>query len=312
MSLHPQVSEFLQQLAAADLKPIEQCTPAEFRRMLRDLTTAAADVEHVAFVENCTAQGPGGPIPLRIYRPSPTDVLPALVYFHGGGWVGGDLDTHDALCRAIANAADCAVIAVDYRLAPEHKYPAAVEDAFAATCWTRQHAADMHIDARCIAVGGDSAGGNLAAVVSQMARDRHQPGPCLQVLLYPIIDYDLTTPSYKKYAEGYPLSRAGMQWFWRHYLPLAADARHPYAAPSRATDLRGLPPALVVTAEYDVLCDEGEAYAERLLSAGVPTELARYNGMIHGFIARPSVFDSARDAIAQIAAAVKRAFASVR
>ena len=166
------------------------------------------------------------------------------------------------------------------------------------------------IDGRRIAVGGDSAGGNLAAVVSLMARDRHQPAPCLQVLLYPIIDYDLTTSSYQKYAEGYSLSRAGMQWFWQHYLPREEDAQHPYAAPLQATDLRGLPPALVITAEYDVLCDEGETYAERLLAAGVPTELTRYNGMIHGFIARPNLFDSARVAVAQIAAALKRAFTS--
>jgi acetyl esterase len=168
----------------------------------------------------------------------------------------------------------------------------------------------LHIDARRIAVGGDSAGGNLAAVVSQMARDRCQPALSLEVLLYPIIDFDFSTASYQKLAEGYSLSRAAMQWFWRHYLPREEDAQQPYAAPSRAADLCGLPPALVITAEYDVLCDEGETYAERLVEAGVPTELTRYNGMIHGFIARPSEFDAAREAIAQIATALKRAFAS--
>jgi acetyl esterase len=310
MSLHPQVSEFLQQFAALGLKPIEQSTPSEFRQMLRAMLWAAGDVEHVAVVEDRTAPGPAGPIPLRIYRPLPAGTLPALIYYHGGGWVGGDLDTHDALCRAVANAAQCAVIAVDYRLAPEHKYPAAADDAYAAAGWAREHAAELQIDGRRIAVGGDSAGGNLAAAISLMARDRHEPIPCLQVLLYPIVDYDLTTASYKEFAEGYTLSRAAMQWFWRHYLPHDGDARQPYAAPLQSTDLRGLPPALVLTAEYDVLRDEGEKYAERLLAAGVPTELTNYHGMIHGFISRPKLFDSARAAIAQIAAALKRAFES--
>jgi len=266
--------------------------------------------EPVAAVEDRAAPGPAGPIPLRIYRSKPTGLLPTLVYFHGGGWVGGDLDTHDGLCRAIANAAECTVISIDYRLAPEHKYPAAVDDSFAASCWVQQHAAELKIDGSRTALGGDSAGGNLAAVVSLMTRDHHLPAPCLQVLLYPITEYDLTTSSYQKFAEGYSLSRASMQWFWRHYLAREGDAKQPYAAPLRATDLRGLPSALVLTAEFDVLCDEGEAYAERLRAAEVPTELTRYNGMIHGFIPRLNQFDSARVAVAEIAAALKRAFAS--
>lgn len=310
MSLHPQVLEFLQQQAALGLKPLEHCTPAEFRRMLREGLAMEVEPEPVAVVEDRAAPGRAGPIALRIYRSKLNGLQPTLIYFHGGGWVGGDLDTHDGLCRAIANAAECTVISIAYRLAPEHKYPAAADDAFAATCWARQHAAELNIDGSRIAVGGDSAGGNLAAVVSLLIRDHQLPNPCLQVLLYPIIAYDLTTGSYQEFAEGYSLTRAGMQWFWRHYLPREEDAEQSYAAPLKATDLRGLPPALVITAEYDVLRDEGEDYAARLSAAGVSTEFTRYNGMIHGFIPRINQFDSARVAVAQIAAALKCAFAA--
>jgi acetyl esterase len=310
MPLHPQVLKFLEQQASLGLKPIVQCTPAEFRRMMLDGLASPGESEHVAVVEDRAAPGPAGPVPLRIYRPTPTGRLPALIYFHGGGWVGGNLETHDGLCRAIANAVNCAVIAVDYRLAPEHKYPAAAEDSFAATCWVRDQAAALDIDGRRIAVGGDSAGGNLAAVVSLMARDNHQPAPCLQVLLYPITECDLTTSSYRRFAEGFLLTRAAMQWFWCQYLAREEDAKQPYSAPLQVKDLGGLAPALVLTAEFDVLCDEGETYAERLRAAGVPTELTRYNGMVHGFIPRLNLFDSAQTALVQIATALKRAFSS--
>lgn len=312
MPLHPQVLSFLKQRVALGLKPVDQCTPDEFRQMMVAGISKPDYRESVTVAEE-TANGLAGPIPLRIYRPSnvasnAVAPLPALVYFHGGGWVGGNLETHDGLCRALAAAAECTVIAVDYRLAPEHKYPAAAEDAFAATSWVREHADRLKIDGRRIALAGDSAGGNLAAVVSLMARDRQVPSPCLQVLLYPITDYDLTTGSYSQYAEGFGLTRAAMQWFWRHYIAREEDTYQPYASPLRSKDLRGLPPALVLTAEFDVLCDEGEAYAERLHSAGVPVEVTRYDGMIHGFISRVNEFDRARDAVKQIAAALKRAY----
>jgi acetyl esterase len=311
MPLHPQASRFLQQYGALRWKPIEQGTPTDFRRMARARVKEAGEIVSVAAVENRSIPGPGGPIPVRCYRPSAGRGLPALVFFHGGGWVGGDLDTHDALCREITNAAECMVIAVDYRLAPEHKYPAAVDDALAATSWAQSNAAELQIDGRRIAVGGDSAGGNLAAVVSLMMRDRRLPAPCLQVLLYPILDFDFTTASYQEFGEGYWFTRAGMQWFCRHYLSNADDARQPYAAPFQASDLRGLPAALVLTAEFDVLRDEAETYAARLQAAGVSIELTRYNGMLHGFIRQLEEFDSARTAVAQIAAALKRAYASV-
>jgi acetyl esterase len=298
----------LVQQAALGLKPIDQCTPAEFRRMMLDGLAAPGESEQVEGVEDHTVEGPAGPIPLRIYRPNANGRLPALMYFHGGGWVAGNLETHDGLCRAISNSAACAVIAVDYRLAPEHKYPAPVEDCFAATSWVQKHATALNIDSQRMAVGGDSAGGNLAAVVALMARDRRQPAICLQVLLYPIIEYNFASPSYSSFADGYLLTRSAMQWFWQQYVSREADAKQIYAAPLQAKDFRGLPPALIVTAEFDVLCDEGEAYAKILTAAEVPTEHTRYNGMIHGFIPRLKLFDSARTAVAQIATALKRAF----
>ena len=306
MPLHPQVSMFLEQQAALGLKPIDQGSPAEFRRMMLEGLAAQGESEHVAVVQDRAAPGPSGPIPLRIFRPTATGRLPALVFFHGGGWVGGNLETHDGLCRAIANAAGCVVIAVDYRLAPEHKYPAAAEDSFAAYHWVREQAAALEIEGQKIAVGGDSAGGNLAAAVSMMSRDRDRAAPCLQVLIYPITDHNLNSSSYLRFAEGYGLTRATMQWLWRHYLACEQDAKQPYVAPLQASDLRGLAPALVLTAEYDVLCDEGEAYAERLRAAGVPTERTRYEGMIHGFLPRLKLFDAARIAVQQIATALQR------
>jgi acetyl esterase len=310
MSLDLQVSRFIAQQAALGLKPIDQCTPAEFRRMMLDGLAQRSESESVAVIENRFAAGPSAPIPVRVYRSSQTDRLPVLVYFHGGGWVGGNLDTHDGLCRAIANASDCAVVSVDYRLAPEHKYPAAADDAFAATCWVQKHAPSLGVDGHRLAVGGDSAGGNLAASVAQMARDRGNPLPRLQILLYPIIDYDLTTTSYSEFAEGYLLTRAAMHWFWRQYLSRVEDAQQPYVAPIKAKDLSRLSPALVITAEFDVLRDEGEAYVERLRAAGVPAEHTRYNGMIHGFMPRLKLFDAARVAVTQVATALKRVFDS--
>jgi acetyl esterase len=312
MPLHPQVRKFIAQQAALRLKPIEQCTPAEFRQMMLVGLAAPSESEPIAIVEGRAADGPAGPVPIRIYRPVATTGLPALIYIHGGGWVGGNLETHDGLCRAIANSAGCAIVAVDYRLAPEHKYPAAAEDAYAATRWVQKHAAALSIDGRRIAVGGDSAGGNLAASVALMARDRGRPALCLQVLIYPIINYDLTTESYGRFADGYLLTRAAMQWFWQQYLPNEKDAKQLYVAPIQAKDLSGLAPALVLTAEFDVLRDEGESYAERMKAAGVPAEQTRYNGMIHGFVPRLKLFDSARIAVEQIATALKRVFASAK
>ncbi|MFQ5427224.1 MAG: alpha/beta hydrolase [Gaiellales bacterium] len=228
-----------------------------------------------------------------------------MVYFHGGGWVIGDLDTHDGVARALANRARSVVVSVDYRLAPEHPFPASIDDAWAATAWVAEHG-PQGIDRDRLAVGGDSAGGNLAAIVARRARERDLDLR-FQLLVYPVTDFDLGTRSYLDYAEGCGLSRDAMRWFWDLYVPSEQSRASPDASPLRARDVTGLPPALVQTAEFDVLRDEGEAYAARLEEAGVPVTLTRYDGLIHGFIRMPGVLDRASDALDEAAAALRAA-----
>jgi acetyl esterase len=244
----------------------------------------------VAHVSNRAIAGPGGPLPLRLYKSRDGTALPLLVFFHGGGWVLGGLDSHDSLCRDLCAGADCAVLAVDYRLAPESKFPAAADDCLAALRWAGAHAAEIGVDASRIVVAGDSAGGNLAAVTALRARNKGGPKLAGQLLIYPITDYYAPgTRSYRENADGYFLTRDVMIFFWDHYLARESDAANPHASPLKARDLSGLPPALVITAEFDPLRDEGEAYGERLRGAGVPTVLTRYEGAIHGFVGLPDV-----------------------
>lgn len=304
MSLHPQVQALLQQFASLGTPPLSCQTPKEARQRPRLPVVG----EPVAFVENSQIPGPGGPLPIRIYRPNQRTPLPVLVYAHGGGWVLNDLDTHDHVCRALANAAECAVVSVDYRLAPEHKFPAAAEDVYAAIDWVATHAASIGADRKRIAIGGDSSGGNLAAVAALMSRDRGGPALRYQLLVYPITDYSFDTRSYQEFAEGYYLTRDNMIWFWQHYLADEADGAHPYASPLRAADLSSLPPALVITAQYDPLRDEGEAYARRLSEAGVEVALRRYEGMIHAFFGNAPKLDAGKEAIQEAACHLKQAF----
>ena len=250
---------------------------------MRLAVTAGPD-DRVARVEDRSVPGPHGPIPIRIYGPDGAGPFAVLVFFHGGGWVVGNLETADVFCRAMTAGAGCAVVSVNYRHAPEHKFPIAADDAFAATQWAATHAATFSGDAARLIVSGTSAGGNLAAVVALMARDRGGPALMSQLLIVPVIDHDFETPSYRKNAEGYGLTAEAMRWYWKQYLRSDDDGRHPYASPLRAQSLRGLPPALVVTAEFDPLHDEGEAYATRLRAEGVPTTVWHREGMIHGFL----------------------------
>jgi acetyl esterase len=261
----------------------------------------------LAAIEDRTLPGPAGEIPVRVYRPSTEETLPALVFFHGGGWVIGSLESHDPTCRELAQRTGCAVVAVDYRLAPEHRHPAAADDCYAALCGVASRAGELGVDAERLAVGGDSAGGNLAAVTALLARERSGPRLAFQLLVYPVTDADFTRASYEENAEGYLLTRAAMQWFWDHYAPDPGTRAAPTAAPLRAPDLRGLPPALVQTAEFDPLRDEGEAYAARLREAGVPVTVSRYDGMIHGFFAMTALVDGARRAMDEAAAALRGA-----
>lgn len=260
-------------------------------------------VDAVGHVEDRLLDGPGGPLRVRVYWPEGDGPHPAVVYLHGGGWVVGSIESHDPVCRAIAARTPCVVVSVDYRLAPESRFPAAVEDAWAATAWVVEHVAELGVDVGRIAVAGDSAGGNLAAVAALRARDRGLP-LALQILVYPVTDYDLDSPGYTRHGAGLNLTRAKMDWYWGQYLD-GADGAQPEASPLRATDLRGVAPALVQTAEYDPLCHEGEEYARLLEAAGVSVTLTRYEGQIHGFVRLGALCPQAGDALAEIAAALR-------
>ena len=265
--------------------------------------------EPVARVLDRSIPGADGDVPVRIYTPSGDGPFPVLVYFHGGGFVLCDLDTHDGTCRSLANGAGAVVVSVDYRLAPEHAWPAAPEDCYAATRWVAENAEGIGADSTRIAVGGDSAGGNLAAVVALMARDRGGPSLRFQLLIYPVTDCDFETASYRDNATGYFLTTDMMKWFWRQYLAQDADAKQPYASPLRAQDLANLAPALVITAGYDPLRDEGEAYAQRLREAGCDATLSQYPGMFHGFFAMGALLDEARRAVGEAGDALRKALA---
>jgi acetyl esterase len=305
MPLDPQVQAFLDLLSAAGGAPPHELPLDEARRQMEASVMALGPPPEIASVEDRRIPGPEGEIPIRIFRNNPTGPAPGVVYFHGGGWVLGSINTHDKLCRELAKEAGAVVVSVDYRRAPEHMYPAAAEDAYAATCWVAEHAKELGMDPDRLSVAGDSAGGNLAAAACLMIRDRGGRPPSLQVLVYPITDFNLDTPSYLENAEGYYLTRDSMAWFWRQYLSDPADGEKPYASPLRAADLSSLPPALVLTARYDPLRDEGRAYAERLSQAGVAVDLVEYDGLIHGFLRRTDAFDKAKDALRRIAKAIK-------
>jgi acetyl esterase len=309
MPLDPQAQKLVDAMAKLNLKPIEDSTPEEARESMRSRTAGLGPFADVAAVTEHRAPVAGGEITVRMYSPGGAGPHPALVFYHGGGWVIGDLDTHDGLCRSLTNAAGCIVASVDYRLAPESKYPVAAEDSYAALGWIAANAARLGVDPRRVAVGGDSAGGNLSAAVALMARDRKGPALVCQALIYPVTNHDLETPSYHENATGYVLTREAMRWFWRHYLVREEQSKEPLASPLLAPSLAGLPPALVITAECDPLRDEGEAYAARLRDAGVPVTLTRYDGMFHGFLRMTKFLDKARAAIDEVAGSLRKAFA---
>lgn len=307
MPVKPEVSQILELINSADVGPIADQTPGELRAGFDQLATLPGP--DVAAVSDHAFNGPLGSVAARLYRPigsSATDLLPVLVWFHGGGFVIGNLETADSTCRELANLSGAAVISIDYHLAPEAPFPAAVDDALAALQWVASNAGELVVDPSRLAVGGDSAGGNLAAVVSQLARDAGGPSVGFQLLVYPVTDPTGSYPSTIENGQGYFLEAATMEWFLDHYMD-GGDASDVRVSPLRAADLSGLPPAYVVTAEFDPLRDEGEAYAEALSGAGVAVERIRYDGMIHGFfgmdflpdctVARTGAAGALRDAL---------------
>ena len=311
MPLDPQAKvliDFIEGSGGFELRP--DSDPQQLRSLYASLSLPVEIA--VAHVEDRTIPGlTGAEIPVRIYRPDGDARQPAIVYYHGGGWVIGGLNTHDGTCRALADAVGATVVSIDYRLAPEHPFPAPVDDAFAAVQWVSEHATDLGIDAARIAVAGDSAGGNLAAVVAQMTRDTGGPSLCFQLLVYPVTDHEFDSVSMNDNAEGYFLTRDAMKWFYSHYLNDPSEGADPRVSPLRAPDLSGLAPAFVITAEFDPLRDQGIAYATALAKAGTPVESRTYDGMFHGFISMVEWIDAGKvafdDAVAALTVAFERA-----
>jgi len=310
-NLHPQIQKVLEVMATLDLKPIEAMTPQEARVQMEQMAASRkAEPLPVARVENRSMPGPAGAIPLRIYWPNADGIRPAIVYYHGGGHVIGSLDSHDLVARNLCGGAEAVVVSVDYRMGPEHRFPAAVDDSFAALEWVHANAASLGADPARLGVHGDSAGANLAAVVAIIARDKGGPQLRLQSLVYPVADFRMGSASYKKFAAGCGILTAdAMRWFRDHYLRTADDATDWRASPVLAPDLNGVAPAIVIAAECDVLHDEGLAYSERLKVAGVPVERHEYAGMIHAFFGMMPAVDDAMNAQRAVWAAFKQAFA---
>jgi len=311
MPLDPQVKDMLDAVAALGLEELHNLSVEAARERATGLVDPDTFPHYAGNIEDRDIPGPVGDLPVRIYTPAGDEPFPVLLYFHGGGFVVCNLDTHETICRLLSSQAECIVISVDYRLAPEHPYPAAVEDCLAATRWAAEHAETLGGDPARIAVAGDSAGGNLATVVALRARDEGGPQLSAQLLVYPITDhYEPGTPSYTENAEGFFLTRNGMMWFFDHYLGDDVERDDPHVFPLRANSLEGLPPALLITAEYDPLRDEGVRYAERLREAGVDTVHLSCDGMIHGFFGQVAIIDKAGETVAESCLWLRRTFTS--
>jgi acetyl esterase len=309
MPLDPIMKAFIDQMALQPAPKMYELPAPAARMMFAAIMqmTGPKDVP-IGKVANLVCPGPGGDIPLRIYTPvaAAAETLPALLFFHGGGFVIGNIDTHDGLCRIIANEAGVRVIAVDYRLAPEHKYPAAIEDAYAALTYVEANATQLGVDANRLAVGGDSAGGAMTAVLTQMAKEKGGPSIAFQLLFFPVTQVGEETASLKNFAEGFVLERAGLEWFYKSYVPAGADRKDPGISPLYGS-LEGLPPAYLMVAEFDPLHDEGLEYGLKLKTAGVPCEIVDYPGLVHDFIYFQSVLPQAAVALKAAAQALKKA-----
>src|SRR4051794_23010901 len=312
MPLDPQAQTFLDQLAAAGGPQLNEMSPAEARQMMEMVNSLTGPGPELPSVEDITIPGSDGPIPARVYRPSTDGPLPALVWIHGGGWVIGSVAGSDSTCRHLASRADVTVVSVEYRLAPEHPFPAPVRDSYDAVRWVVDNAASLGIDPARVAVGGDSAGGNLSAVTTLIAVERGGPPIAFQLLVYPATDLLRSYPSHKENGEGYLLTSDAIEWFTDHYLSGEEnDVKDKLVSPLYAdeVELGSLPPAFVITAEFDPLRDEGEAYAKRLEQAGVPVRTLRVSGQIHGFFGMVGIMDAADAAVTEAANALRQALA---
>lgn len=308
--LDPQADRYIRVLALLDEPPLQEKTPQQARAdRIAIGNTNAGVIESVAHIEDQLIPSPAAEIPIRIYTPEGAAPFPVLIYFHGGGWVTGNLDTHDPICRSLTKRTECIVVSVDYRLAPEHKHPAAVEDAYAATVWVAENISRFGGDSARLAVSGDSAGGHLATVTTFLARDNNGPAIMHQLLIYPVTNTATqATESYVRFEEGLNLTRAGMLWFRNHYIANEADAQHPHASPLLAEDLSDLPSATIITAEFDVLHDEGRDYAKRLVAAGVPVTYRCYGGLLHGFVTNAGLMDRAYECLDDMAQILRAVF----
>jgi acetyl esterase len=305
MPLDPQAQQVVDLVEAVGLLRLTPDSDPVEQRALMNAAVLPSDLE-LAVIEDREIPGPGGALPVRVYRPDGDAAKPLVVFFHGGGWVVGSIATHDSTCRSLADALDAVVVSVDYRLAPEHKFPAALDDCAAALAWSVEHAVELGADPARVVLAGDSAGGNLAAVVAQLARESG-PAISFQLLVYPVTDCEFDSRAMIDNAEGYFLTRYAMQWFFAQYLEQEGQGDDPRVSPLRATDLGGLPPAFIVTAEYDPLRDQGIAYAERLAAAGTPCEVRTYPGMFHGFFGMGAQITAAQPAFDDAVAAVQAA-----
>lgn len=301
MQLNPETQRMVDEFKKLQLPSVPEVGVVEARKQYSILAQFSHEKEPLAKVEDRTIPRIDGDIPIRIYTPFGVGPFPMLVYFHSGGWVLGSLEVEDSVCRILANGARCVIVSVDYRLAPEHKFPAAAEDAYTATVWAAKNAAAINGDSSRIAVGGLSAGGNLAAVVTLMARDRGEPSLIYQLLLDPVTQYGFDTESYRKQANDFLVTTDDMVWYWNQYLPSPADGKNPYASPLFAEDLTNLPPALIISAGCDVLRDDGKGYSVSLRDAGVPVKFSIYEGTIHAFI-RAKYLSQSREALAEAVA----------
>lgn len=317
----PEMQKVLDALASLKGKPIPQLTPEVARlqptpsdaviKVLKD-EGKSTEPEQVASVKNINIPGPYGEIPAHVYTPNGSGPFPVIVYFHGGGFVIASTKVYEASVRGLANGAKAIVVSVDYHLAPENKYPIQAEEAYAAYTWVLKHTLEINGDAKRVAVAGESAGGNLATVVSLMARDKKETLPVHQLLVYPVVDNNMRNTSYIKHAKAKPLDRPMMEWFFKHYVSNKSDAENSYALPNKAKSLKGLPPTTLITAEIDPLYSEGKAFAERLKSENVPVAYQHYEGVTHEFFGMAAVVSKAKDAQAFASAELKKTFANVQ